>query len=206
MGRKSKPPARAASLAGLRPSLMTVEELAPLFASKIAGLTPLFDQEERWPAARLRMRTYVGDIAWPAELATSARAVVFRRGRVVVVRQTDGQRHINPGGRIEPGETVEAAARREVLEETGWRLGPLTPLGFHHFQPLGEPPAGFAYRWGDFVQPLFLADGVSYHPALRDRTQQETGARLTSVRRALGEVGPRDAAVLRAALALRRTL
>jgi 8-oxo-dGDP phosphatase len=38
-----------------------------------------------------------------------------------------------PGGGIEPGETPEEAARREVEEETGWRpLGPLTPLVRYH--------------------------------------------------------------------------
>lgn len=34
-----------------------------------------------------------------------------------------------PAGRIEVGETPEEAARRETLEETGWRPGPLTKLG-----------------------------------------------------------------------------
>ena len=34
-----------------------------------------------------------------------------------------------PAGRVEPGEAIEDAARREVLEETGWRLtGGLAPL------------------------------------------------------------------------------
>lgn len=184
---------------------MTPEALAPLFAAQLADVAPLFDGEAQWPAARLRMRTYVGDIAWPVALATSARVVVFRAARVVVVRQRDGQRHINPGGRLEPGESVEAAARREVLEETGWRLGPLAPLGFHHFQHLGERPADFAYRWCDFVQPIFVAEGLSHHPGERDRSQLETGARLTSIRRALSEIGPRDAAVLRAAIERRRS-
>ena len=33
-----------------------------------------------------------------------------------------------PAGRVDPGESDEQAAAREVLEETGWRCGPLTRL------------------------------------------------------------------------------
>lgn len=37
-----------------------------------------------------------------------------------------------PAGAVEPGEPLEAAAAREVLEETGWQAGPLTHLfGYH---------------------------------------------------------------------------
>jgi 8-oxo-dGTP pyrophosphatase MutT (NUDIX family) len=37
-----------------------------------------------------------------------------------------------PAGRVETGETPEAAAVRETLEETGWRPGPLVPLVTYH--------------------------------------------------------------------------
>jgi 8-oxo-dGTP pyrophosphatase MutT (NUDIX family) len=182
---------------------MTPEEAAPVFAAQLAEMTPVFEQEERWPAVRLRMRVYIGDIAWPAVLATSARAVVFKGSRVVVVRQSDGERHIRPGGRLEPGESVEDAARREVLEETGWELGPLTPLGLLHFQHLGQKPADFAYRWCDFIQPMFVAEARTYRRGARDLSQQEVGARLTSIRRALAELLPVEVAILAAAVARR---
>jgi 8-oxo-dGTP pyrophosphatase MutT (NUDIX family) len=119
---------------------------------------------------------------------------------VVVVRQTTGERHIRPGGRIEPGETIEQAARREVLEETGWELGGLKSLGFQHFQHLDARPDGFSGRWCDFLQPIFVAEALAYRRGARDLSQIEAGARLTSIRSAIAVVRPSDVALLRAAL------
>jgi len=55
-----------------------------------------------------------------------------------------------PAGRLDPGETPAQAAAREVLEETGWRPGPLRPLTSYH------PSNGSA----DQVFHLFVADGA----------------------------------------------
>jgi ADP-ribose pyrophosphatase len=34
-----------------------------------------------------------------------------------------------PAGKLDPGESAEACARRELVEETGWAAGELEPLG-----------------------------------------------------------------------------
>jgi len=57
-----------------------------------------------------------------------------------------------PAGRVDPGETPEAAARREVLEETGWRVGDLRSLVRY------QPTNGLS----DQVFHLFVATGATH--------------------------------------------
>ncbi len=58
---------------------------------------------------------------------------------VVLIRQyRHGTQDITleiPGGLVEEGDTPAAAAERELLEETGYRAGTLTSLGFVHPNP-----------------------------------------------------------------------
>ncbi len=77
-------------------------------------------------------------------------------GRILFVRQyrfgVDDFTLELPGGNVDPGEAPEAAARRELYEETGHRARELVPLGSAHpnpalqgnrihfyFAPLAEP-------------------------------------------------------------------
>jgi len=57
-----------------------------------------------------------------------------------------------PAGRVDEGESPEAAAAREVLEETGWQPGPLRALHRYH------PSNGLS----DQRFELFLADTATY--------------------------------------------
>lgn len=60
-------------------------------------------------------------------------------GRVILVRQhrwgTDAQSLEIPGGLVDAGEEPIDAARRELLEETGWAAKEIVPLGKLHPNP-----------------------------------------------------------------------
>jgi 8-oxo-dGTP pyrophosphatase MutT (NUDIX family) len=49
----------------------------------------------------------------------AASAACFRDGKVLIAKRIRPPLWSLPGGRIEPGETPEAAAKRELMEETG---------------------------------------------------------------------------------------
>ena len=58
----------------------------------------------------------------PTELGLSVSAMVWRSGKILLMRRSDNGHWGLPGGFVETGESVADAARREVAEETGWSV------------------------------------------------------------------------------------
>jgi ADP-ribose pyrophosphatase YjhB (NUDIX family) len=82
------------------------------------------------PAAQ---RMYLGHTADATTRVRVGCGVIVRdhAGLVLLERRSDCGMWGLPGGRIEPGETVEAAARREVFEETGLEVRITRLLGVY---------------------------------------------------------------------------
>lgn len=87
-------------------------------------------------------------------------ACVDRVGRVLVVKQVSGPfagAWLLPGGAVERGERVDDGARRELAEETGYRVDELRPTALYEVRSVA--PGAFdllllMYRGGEVVGTL----------------------------------------------------
>jgi len=155
-------------------------------------------------AQRLERRLYATSEPPPDDLVSSVRAVVFRKGAVMVIRDHDGAGHIMPGGRREAGETQADALVREIGEETGWRFGDARRFGFLHFRHLTPKPAGYAYPYPDFFQTLHVVEASDHDRRRIVRDDWETHSQMTPIDRALSAVRDEQQPILRLAVAARR--
>jgi ADP-ribose pyrophosphatase YjhB (NUDIX family) len=151
-------------------------------AEFLAGRVPEAEEAARWGSTSLRVESYLGDKMPPVELVTSVRAVVLRGCEVLVVRDPDGL-HITPGGRREPGESLEETLRREVLEETGWTVEETHLLGFGRFRHLGPEPPGYRYPYPVFLHLVYVARAGSYLPEAREKDGYELASGFFPIER-----------------------
>jgi 8-oxo-dGTP pyrophosphatase MutT (NUDIX family) len=86
----------------------------------------------------------------PARPAITVASVVERDGRFLLVEEETraGLKLNQPAGHLEPGESLVAAAVREALEETGWRVQPTALIGIYRWE---APDTGAMYVRFSFV-------------------------------------------------------
>lgn len=108
-------------------------------------------------AKRTRIRSARPRSGKPTKPTASSGAVIMSpEGRILLLRRADEDIWCLPKGTVEPGETLEDTAIREVREETGLRVKLLRPLLEVHYS-FYWPPAGANY---DKTVAYFLAEPV----------------------------------------------
>jgi ADP-ribose pyrophosphatase YjhB (NUDIX family) len=140
--------------------------------------TPAVVDQVRWAEKDLPLQIvcYRDTTVPPIAYISSVRCVLLRDSDVMVQRDRTTT-HILPGGRREGDESVEAALRREVREETGWAITAPRLLGFMHFHDPNPAPPGHPYPHPDFLQMVYTARATILVPGAR----LDDGYELSSV-------------------------
>lgn len=63
----------------------------------------------------------------------TAGGAIFHEGKVLVIKSPSRNAIALPKGRVDPGETIQETAVREVLEETGYKTRVVSELGTHEY-------------------------------------------------------------------------
>ncbi len=78
-------------------------------------------------------------------MPTHAGTVVFRKNGdqtlYLVISSSNGLHWVLPNGHIDPGESADAAALRELQEEAGIRGELIQPLGIQYYEKMGKEAA-----------------------------------------------------------------
>jgi ADP-ribose pyrophosphatase YjhB (NUDIX family) len=167
----------------------------------LVDLQPVFQEESTWGEVKLEVGYYLTGQLPPTDLIASVRSVVFKGDNVVTI-QNPNTVNILPGGRVEAGESLVDALKRELLEETRWRVQDPQQIGFMHFHHLTPKPEG--YQYPDFLQLVSTVEAKDHDASLeiQDDLVVESGlVRLSNV--ADMDLPESEQLFLRAALDLR---
>ncbi|MHB0868765.1 MAG: NUDIX domain-containing protein [Chloroflexota bacterium] len=85
-------------------------------------------------------------------------------GDQVVLRRTARGEYLFPKGHVEPGESMEETARREVAEEVGLEAEIVAPLG----------DVDFSYQGDDYRVTMFLMRATRRLPEWADHLERDT--------------------------------
>ncbi len=106
-------------------------------------------------------------------LVPGVAAVIRNESEQLLLQEKDGGIWSLPAGAIEPGESPDAAIRREVLEETGLAVEPVETLGV-----FGGREFRYVYSNGDAVEYMI----VLYRCEVLERTEGPLDPETVSLR------------------------
>lgn len=134
-----------------------------------------------------RNRPKVGIAAMDSIQPPKAAGVMFWcNGYVLLCRRVDGQGWAFPGGTVEPGETAEECAKREIREEVGRTADELTPIdsrmSFVTFlckvRGLFTPQLNDEHDAYDWFTPSHAVGTLDLHPGVRQTLTRDTETNL----------------------------
>lgn len=137
--------------------------MEPSLAAFLRGRTPAATERVVWAQSggEFDFHAYVTLDPPPLELIVSARAVLFRDGLVLAFDSGTGTTHVIPGGRREPGESLEDTLAREIREEIGCEIAPrprrLGLIQLHDRLPRRE---GSPYPYPDSLWVVYAATAL----------------------------------------------
>ena len=155
---------------------MTATSLNQDLESFLSDLSPACIERVSWRGGQIELanQVYLTDRPSLPALTSSGRCIVVSRGKVLLMSNPTDT-HILPGGRIEPGETIAEATRREVLEETGLHLAG-TPADWRPgLPPPHARPAVYKYPYPIFLNTIHVAKAANPERLLVNDTYEIAG-------------------------------
>ena len=179
-----------------------MESSSPLEAFRESHI-PIDHKVVTWKSGKLEFEvdTYVTLDIPPLDLVTSVRCIVLGDcDTVLLVTDTTGERHILPGGRREPGETLETTLVRELIEETGFHITPTGYIGALVFTHRLARPSNYKYPYPTFIQSVLVGSAAS---KISDVIEDEwvTGSRFAPISEVVDYVDLSQKRLMQAAMA-----
>jgi 8-oxo-dGTP diphosphatase len=134
----------------------------------------------------------------PVELTRTAFMVPLMRDGSLVMANNCRRGLEIPGGHIDPGETMTAAAHRECWEETGHWVSHIKILGYLRMTSEGQVPPDWRYPHPLSYQQFFVGE-VMHHVPYVDNDECSAPVVLT-IQQALDTLKPSRLALYKEAL------
>lgn len=132
------------------------------------------DREISWLPKPGEGRLYITDEMPPLEVCRTAFGMAFNGKRILLARLKNRDWDL-PGGKIDPGETPQQAAVREVLEETFVQVEVVDLIGTQELELFGTPAEKTRWIYPLSVQLYFLCRIIKLLPFRKSKESSERG-------------------------------